>query len=485
MAKALAHVHAAGGFFIADEVQAGFGRFGSHMWGHQRLGVVPDIVTLGKPMGNGHPLAGVVARRELISGSPNATCTSIPSAATRCPPPSASPCSMCIEDERLVEQRRRASAATPSSGSPKLARTSRAHRRRARRGDVLRGRTRERSRREDAGDGRDQAVVNVMRERGVLISRIGRHDNILKIRPPMPFSKQHADLLVETLDAVLGCAMTAIPDPAEFLSEMRALAQSASPAGISRSRISRRSRCARMPCSGSISPAAAARCSACTHGYHSDSANSNRSSPGCARSNAAGIRVPRVIRSRHGRDFEGSMSRATRPGRAADRRVRVDRGAPARIGRERHRQETGPPSRSSTHRSAPSRRACTTTRRDGGRRRGFRRHSWDAAGLVGEATAFGAGSGSSRRSRRPRRELLMRVRARNRADLQDYRHERRPLRAHTRGPHSGESAHRRQADSSDRFRRCRFRLAPFRARDLALFHCGESEIYPAAREALI
>src|SRR5580698_4051612 len=68
MAKALAHVHAAGGLFIADEVQAGFGRFGSHMWGHQRLGVVPDVVTLGKPMGNGHPLAGVVARQDLVDG---------------------------------------------------------------------------------------------------------------------------------------------------------------------------------------------------------------------------------------------------------------------------------------------------------------------------------------------------------------------------------------------------------------------------------
>ena len=67
MAKALAHVHGAGGFFIADEVQAGFGRFGSHMWGHQRLGVIPDIVTLGKPMGNGHPLAGVIARPDLVN----------------------------------------------------------------------------------------------------------------------------------------------------------------------------------------------------------------------------------------------------------------------------------------------------------------------------------------------------------------------------------------------------------------------------------
>src|SRR6185437_13497531 len=56
----------AGGVFIADEVQAGFGRFGSDMWGHQVLKGTPDIVTMGKPMGNGHPLAGVVARADLV-----------------------------------------------------------------------------------------------------------------------------------------------------------------------------------------------------------------------------------------------------------------------------------------------------------------------------------------------------------------------------------------------------------------------------------
>src|ERR1700729_188839 len=56
-------VHAAGGLYIADEVQAGFARTGSHMWGYQRHGMSPDIVTMGKPMGNGLPIAGLVARR--------------------------------------------------------------------------------------------------------------------------------------------------------------------------------------------------------------------------------------------------------------------------------------------------------------------------------------------------------------------------------------------------------------------------------------
>ena len=59
-------MRAAGGLYIADEVQGGFGRTGQHWWSHEAEGVVPDIVTLGKPMGNGHPLAGVVARTDLV-----------------------------------------------------------------------------------------------------------------------------------------------------------------------------------------------------------------------------------------------------------------------------------------------------------------------------------------------------------------------------------------------------------------------------------
>ncbi len=62
LAEAVAEIRAAGALFIADEVQPGFGRMGSHVWGFQRHGLVPDIVTLGKPMGNGHPLAGMVCQ---------------------------------------------------------------------------------------------------------------------------------------------------------------------------------------------------------------------------------------------------------------------------------------------------------------------------------------------------------------------------------------------------------------------------------------
>ncbi|MEM1162885.1 MAG: aminotransferase class III-fold pyridoxal phosphate-dependent enzyme, partial [Pseudomonadota bacterium] len=70
--KAVASVRNAGGVVIADEVQAGFGRIGSHMWSHERLGMTRDIVTLGKPMGNGHPVAAVVTGANVMAGFRNA-----------------------------------------------------------------------------------------------------------------------------------------------------------------------------------------------------------------------------------------------------------------------------------------------------------------------------------------------------------------------------------------------------------------------------
>ena len=66
LAPAVAAMRAAGGLFIADEVQPGFGRTGEHMWGFQRHGVTPDLVTMGKPMGNGHPISALAARPDLL-----------------------------------------------------------------------------------------------------------------------------------------------------------------------------------------------------------------------------------------------------------------------------------------------------------------------------------------------------------------------------------------------------------------------------------
>jgi 4-aminobutyrate aminotransferase-like enzyme len=204
MAKALAHVHAAGGYFIADEVQGGFGRMGSHLWGHQQLQVIPDIVTLGKPMGNGHPLAGVITRPELLNAftgrnmyfntfGGNPVSAAVGNAVLD-----------VLEDERLMENAAAVGHYTLGLLQGLAARHSLI-------GDV-RGAglffavelVTDRGTKTPA-TAETKRLVNRMRERGVLISRIGIHDNILKIRPPMPFSRQHADLLVSTLDEALAC----------------------------------------------------------------------------------------------------------------------------------------------------------------------------------------------------------------------------------------------------------------------------------------
>jgi 4-aminobutyrate aminotransferase-like enzyme len=202
MAKALAHVHAAGGLFIADEVQAGFGRLGSHFWGHQMLGVVPDIVTLGKPMGNGHPLAAVIARPELINAFTERNMYFNTFAGNPVSAAVGAAVLDVLEDERLVENAR-------VVGDYTLARLAKLAERHAIIGDV-RGAglffavelVSDRGSKTPA-PAQTKRVVNRMRELGVLISRIGMHDNILKIRPPMPFSKQHADLLVDRLNEAL------------------------------------------------------------------------------------------------------------------------------------------------------------------------------------------------------------------------------------------------------------------------------------------
>lgn len=195
-------VHDAGGVLIADEVQGGFGRFGTHLWGHAALGAVPDIVTLGKPMGNGHPLAGVVTRPELLEeftsrqmyfntfgGNPVSAAVGMAVLDI-------------IERDDLMANARR-------TGAYVLERLGRLQETHELVGDV-RGKGMffavelvvDRETKEPAA-AQTRLVVEGMRDRGVLISSIGPHDNILKIRPPMPFGSAHADLLVDAMDDVL------------------------------------------------------------------------------------------------------------------------------------------------------------------------------------------------------------------------------------------------------------------------------------------
>lgn len=185
-------VRRAGGLFVADEVQPGFARTGDAMWGFQRHGVVPDIVTLGKPMGNGLPIAGVVARPEVLERfattaryfntfGGNPVCCAAALAVLD-----------VIEDEGLQRNALEVGAYL-QAGLRRLADGD------ARIGEV-RGAglfigvdfVRDQATREpdeDAG----LAMVNRLRELNVLISASGPLGHVLKIRPPLPFGKADAD----------------------------------------------------------------------------------------------------------------------------------------------------------------------------------------------------------------------------------------------------------------------------------------------------
>ena len=203
IAEAVEAVREAGGLFIADEVQAGLGRMGDALWGFQRHGVVPDIVTMGKPLGAGHPLAGLAVKPDVLAAF-GRECRYFNTFG-------GNPVSMAagmavmdvIEREGLMGNAQRVGA-------------------------YLRDRLRElASKHPLIGDVRGAGlfvgvelvtdreaktpataetvrVVNGMRERGVLLSGTGEHANILKIRPPLVFTEGNADLLVGTMDGVLG-----------------------------------------------------------------------------------------------------------------------------------------------------------------------------------------------------------------------------------------------------------------------------------------
>src|SRR4051812_790810 len=196
-------VHAAGGLVIADEVRAGFGRFGSHMWGHDLHGMLPDIVTMGKPMGNGHPLAGVVTTADLMERFTSENMYFNTFGGNEVSAAVGLAVLDVLRDEQLLENAQHV-------GEYVLSGMRALQKKHPIIGDV-RGKgmffavemVTDRQTREPA-TARTKSIVNAMRERGVLISRIGPRDNTLKIRPPMTFTTENADLLLATLDSVLG-----------------------------------------------------------------------------------------------------------------------------------------------------------------------------------------------------------------------------------------------------------------------------------------
>lgn len=200
--EAYRHVRAAGGVCIADEVQVGFARLGTHFWGFQTQGVVPDIVVLGKPIGNGFPLAAVVTTPEIAEAFDNG----MEFFSTFGGNPVSCAVGMAtldvLEEEHLQENARRV-------GRHLMAGLKDLQERHSLIGDV-RGLglflgldlVRDREIRTPAPE-QAAYIVNRLRERGILSGTDGPHHNVIKLRPPLIFSEADSDLFIGTLDSVL------------------------------------------------------------------------------------------------------------------------------------------------------------------------------------------------------------------------------------------------------------------------------------------
>jgi 4-aminobutyrate aminotransferase-like enzyme len=195
-------VHEAGGVFIADEVQSGFARSGERMWGYQRHRVAPDIMTLGKPMGNGFPVAGLVVAHDVVAPF--------------------------ARDQRYFNTfGGNTVAVAAAQATLDVIRDDDLQGNAVRIGRLIRDGVQQlASRHECIGDVRGSglymgveivadrdtktpdaatatAIVNGLREQRVLISATGYHANVLKIRPPLVFSSGDTDRLLTALDDVL------------------------------------------------------------------------------------------------------------------------------------------------------------------------------------------------------------------------------------------------------------------------------------------
>jgi 4-aminobutyrate aminotransferase-like enzyme len=205
VAEVFKKIRAAGGLCIGDEVQSGFGRMGTHMWGHAHHDVVPDIVTIGKPAGNGHPLGVVITTPEIMEsflkeyaffstfGGNNVSCAAGLAVLD------------VIEREGLVESARVVGDYFKAGIKALMSKHSLI-------GDV-RGTglalgvelvTDRKTLAPAAAE--TKRIVNSMRDEGVLIGSEGILGNILKIRPPIVFKKEHADIAVAALDRALARA---------------------------------------------------------------------------------------------------------------------------------------------------------------------------------------------------------------------------------------------------------------------------------------
>lgn len=202
LAAAFAQVRRAGGLCVADEVQVGFGRIGTHFWAFQHQGVVPEILTLGKPIGNGHPLAAVITTRAVadafangmeyfntFGGNPVSCAVGLAVLET-------------IREEGLQENAREV-------GAYFLECLRDLQRRHPAIGDVrglglFLGIELVADPGERIPDGALAGrIVEAMKQRGILLSTDGPDHNVIKIKPPLVFSRKNVDLVCENLDEAI------------------------------------------------------------------------------------------------------------------------------------------------------------------------------------------------------------------------------------------------------------------------------------------
>jgi len=195
-------IRASGGLVIADEVQPGFGRFGEAFWGFAAQGIVPDIVTMGKPMANGHPVGLAVTREDILAdftgrvdffstfgGNPVSAAAALATLTV-------------IERDRLQDKAR-------ATGDFLRAGIKALGQRHQMIGDV-RGSglmtgvdiVADRAIRTPSPQ-EARRITNALRELGVLVGIDGPHGNVLKVRPPLPFAREHAEMVLAAMDKAM------------------------------------------------------------------------------------------------------------------------------------------------------------------------------------------------------------------------------------------------------------------------------------------
>jgi 4-aminobutyrate aminotransferase-like enzyme/Ser/Thr protein kinase RdoA (MazF antagonist) len=195
-------VRAAGGLWIADEVQGGHGRTGTGLWSFERLGIVPDFVTLGKPMGNGHPVGAVITRREIASRFADETVFFSTFGGNQVSAAASLAVLDVLADEHVLE---RVTAAGDALQAGIRGLATRYQRIGDVRGaglaigiEIVRDPT---SRTPDRAA--TAAIKEGLKVRGVLVGTTARDGNVLKVRPPLAFTTAEVPIVVEALDATL------------------------------------------------------------------------------------------------------------------------------------------------------------------------------------------------------------------------------------------------------------------------------------------